>query len=261
MELRKIILPDERFKTENMHEAYDENDYEALKKCFKNKYTTFKYAYFSPTKVQGGADAYGNNSIVGHLEYYGIKDKDEDKDFVAEVSIKREDLEKDGLEKIEFGNEYVVVPKMDGKEAVMSDAATLKKEFNEIAEEKLLKTTIPLDIKGSDSPLPVHTLYHWVGEGGWVYKNGNTYYYLSLSKGGWIRTQEELEGYLKTKNSCAAKPQQGETLGGGRKRRRKTKRKRTKRRKTKRKRSRRKRTMKRKKRRGKKRRGKTRRRR
>jgi hypothetical protein len=259
MRLNEIIEPDERSKTENMHEAEDQDDYIALKKCFKNKYTTFKYAYFSPTK---GADEYGKNSIVGHLEYYGIKDKDEDKDLVAEVSIKFEDLEKDGLEKIEFGNEYVVVPKMGGKEAVMSDAATLVDEFNKIADEKkLLKTTIPLPIKGSKDVLPADKPYHWVGAGGWVYKNGNTYYYLSLSKGGWIRTQEELEGYLKTKNSCAAKPQQGENLGGGRKRRRKTKRKRTKRRKTKRKRSRRKRTMKRKKRRGKKRRGKTRRRR
>ena len=260
MELGKIITADELSKTENMHEAEYEDDYKALKKCFKNKYTTFKYAYFSPTKVQGGADAYGKNSIVGHLEYYGIKDKK--KDRVAEVSIKFEDLEKDGLETIEFGNKYVVVPKMDDDDAVMSDAATLVGEFNEIADEKkLLKTTIPLPIKGSDSPLPADTPYHWVGEGGWVYKNGNTYYYMSLSKGGWIRTQEELEGYLKTKYGCAAKPQQGENLGGGRKRRRKTKRKRTKRRKTKRKRSRRKRTMKRKKRRGKKRRGKTRRRR
>ena len=261
MELGKIITADERSKTENMHEAEDEDDYKALKKCFKNKYTTFKYAYFSPTKVQGGADAYGKkNSIVGHLEYYGIKDKK--KDLVAEVSIKLEDLEKGGLEEIEFGNEYVVVPKMDGNEAVMSDAATLVGEFNEIADEKkLLKTTIPLPIKGSKDVLPADKPYHWVGAGGWVYKNGNTYYYLSLSKGGWIRTQDELEDYLKTKNSCVAEPQQGENLGGGRKRRRKTKRKRTKRRKTKRKRSRRKRTMKRKKRRGKKRRGKTRRRR
>ena len=259
MKFKKFIEPDERSKTENMHEAKDQDDYKALMKCFEKKYTTFKYAYFSP---QRGADAYGKNSIVGHLEYYGIKDKDEDKDLVAEVSIKFEDLEKDGLEKIEFGNEYVVVPKMDGNEAAMSDAEKLITEFNEIADKKkLLRTTIDLPIKDNDDVLPAGTPYHWVGEGGWVYKNGNTYYYLSLSKGGWSRTQEELEGYLKTKNSCAPKPQQGENRGGGRKRRRKTKRKRTKRRKTKRKRSRRKRTMKRKKRRGKKRRGKTRRRR
>jgi len=55
MELSKIILPDERFKTENMHEAYDEDDYEALKKCFKNKYTTFKYepkSKVEPTRME-----------------------------------------------------------------------------------------------------------------------------------------------------------------------------------------------------------------
>ena len=254
------ITKDKLKNFEVLHEAEDKEDWKALKKCFKDKYTTFKYAYFSPTKAQDGTDAYGEENIVGHLEYYGIKDKK--KDLVAEVSIKLEDLEKGGLEEIEFGNEYVVVPKMDDNEAAMSDAETLVGEFNEIADKKkLLRTTIDLDIKGSDSPLPAGTPYHWVGAGGWVYKKDNKYYYLSLSKDGWIRTQDELEDYLKTKNSCAAKPQQGENLRGGRKRRRKTKRKRTKRRKTKRKRSRRKRTMKRKKRRGKKRRGKTRRRR
>ena len=131
-------------------------------------------------------------------------------------------------------------------------------EFNEIAEEKLLKTTINLPIKGRNEPLSAGALYHWVGEGGWVYKKDNTYYYLSLSTNGWDNTQEELEDVVNGKKTFGERRTTG---GGGRKRRRKTKRKRTKRRKTKRKRSRRKRTMKRKKRRGKKRRGKTRRRR
>jgi len=245
-----------------LHGAESQADFKFLKKHFDElkggpKYKTFVYAYFSPTFKMGGAGAYGiaenkENQIVGHLVYYGIKEEDNSKVEVANVSIKLGDLNKE-LEVIDTASNVVVI---EGEDPVKGEK--LITEFNKIAEEKLLKTTIPLDIKGSDSPLPVHTLYHWVGDGGWVYKNDNTYYYLSLSTNGWDNTQEELEDVVNGKKMFGERRTTG---GGGRKRRRKTKRKRTKRRKTKRKRSRRKRTMKRKKRRGKKRRGKTRRRR
>ena len=245
---------------EVLHGAESAAAFNFLKEHFEEegpKYKTFKYAYFSPTSKMGGAGAYGiakneEKQIVGHLKYYGIKE-DDTKVEVANVSIKLGDLNKE-LEVIDTASNVVVI---EGEDPVKGEK--LITEFNEIAEEKLLKTTIPLDIKGSKIPLPVHTLYHWVGDGGWVYNNDNTYYYLSLSTNGWDNTQKELEDVVNN-----GKKMFGERIttgGGGRKRRRKTKRKRTKRRKTKRKRSRRKRTMKRKKRRGKKRRGKTRRRR
>ena len=57
-------------------------------------------------------------------------------------------------------------------------------------------------------PLPAGALYHWVGEGGWVYKKDNTYYYLSLSTNGWDNTQEELEDVVNGKKTVWTRGEQ-----------------------------------------------------
>ena len=235
-----------------MHSAESEADAQVLKKCFKTKYDTFSYAYFSP---DGGTDVYtknkteahqGKNTIVGHLEYYG--EKDGKYTHVADVFIEAQDLDGD-LKLLEDTNSYTVIPAMDPDPASILKGVDLKTLFKKQEKDgKLLPTTIDLPIEGEVDGVQCVLLkgaeYHWVSEGGWVYKKGEVYYYLGLSKDGWERTQDELEEYL---DGYAVKC----VVGGGRKRRRKTKRKRTKRRKTKRKRTKRGKT-KRKKRRGRK---------